>query len=97
MDCKYYVIGGQYEATCYGASATLAGAKRIARKHPELWDNWRGWRIPNIYRAEDVRTIEARGLICTPDGWQITIPRADALPYAVAEYRNGRAYWYNLD
>lgn len=97
MDRKYYIIGGQYEAICYGASATLAGAKRIARQHPELWDNWQGWHWPAIYRAEDVQSIESRGRITTPDGWRITVPRSGALPFACAQYRNGRAYWYNME
>ena len=27
---KYFVIGGQYAAYCYGAASTLLGAKRLA-------------------------------------------------------------------
>ena len=50
---NYYIIGGQYYAYCYGSAETLLGAKRIAAKHDEYWDNWQGWHRPKIYRAED--------------------------------------------
>ena len=50
---NYYVIGGQYQAFCYGGTETLEGAKRLATKHEEYWDNWQGWHKPVIYRAED--------------------------------------------
>ena len=93
MEKKYYVIGGQYESICYGASSTLAGAKRIARKHAEYWDNWQGWHIPDIYRAEDVHEVDSCGRITTPDGQKIIVPGEDALPCAFAWYKNGRAYW----
>ena len=50
---KYVVIGGQYEQYCYGTTATLLGAKRLARRNQEYWDNWAGWHTPAIYRLED--------------------------------------------
>lgn len=51
---KYAVIGGQYAYFCYGFSDTLHGAKMIATKNVEYWDNWQGWHTPKIYKAEDV-------------------------------------------
>lgn len=51
---KYVVIGGQYQCYYYGDADTLHGAKIIASKHLEYWDNWQGWHYPAIYRAEDV-------------------------------------------
>ena len=50
---NYYVIGGQYHAYCYGGSPSLLGAKQMAAKHDEYWDNWQGWHRPSIYAAED--------------------------------------------
>ena len=50
---NYYVIGGQYASYCYGGTPTLLGAKRLANKCVEYWDNWQGWHTPQIYRAED--------------------------------------------
>lgn len=50
---NYYVIGGQYTTIFYGGSETLHGARIIAGKHKEYWDNWQGWHTPKIYRAED--------------------------------------------
>lgn len=55
---NYYVIGGQYEHYCYGGAETLIGAKRIAAKHEEYWDNWQGWHRPRIYRAEDCVAVK---------------------------------------
>lgn len=52
-EIKYYVIGGQYEDYNYGGAATLLGAKRIATKNEEYWDNWQGWHKPSIFKAED--------------------------------------------
>lgn len=50
---KYQVIGGQYFFCRYGESDSLRGAKQIAAKHKEYWDNWQGWHRPKIYLAED--------------------------------------------
>ena len=55
---QFYVIGGQYEHFCYGGTPTLLGAKRLANKSREYWDNWQGWHTPQIYRAEDVSLVE---------------------------------------
>lgn len=55
---NYYVIGGQYVRYCYGGCKTLLGAKRLAAKHDEYWDNWQGWHRPKIYRAEDCVEVE---------------------------------------
>lgn len=49
MNKKYCVIGGQYQYYYYGSAPTLIGAKRLAGKHQEYWDNWQGWHIPDIY------------------------------------------------
>ena len=87
---KYYVIGGQYAAYCYGAAPTLLGAKRLAGKNPEYWDNWQGWHYPAIYRAEDVREV----VNFYGEGFA---PCEGARPVAAAEYNNGRAEWRELD
>jgi len=50
---NFYVIGGQYESYCYGGAHTLIGAKRMANRNQEYWDNWQGWHTPAIYYAED--------------------------------------------
>ena len=72
----YYVIGGQYDAFNHGGANTILGAKRLATKCAELWDNWQGWHIPSIYREED----------CKPQsnfyGEQI-LPIYGAIPVAV--------------
>lgn len=54
---NYYIIGGQYEYFCYGGAPTLIGAKRLANKHKEYWDNWQGWHTPKIYAADDCRPV----------------------------------------
>lgn len=77
---NYYVIGGQYESICYGGTPTLTGAKRLATKNAEHWDNWQGWHKPSIYRAEDTVEAESRGRILTPDGWTIRVPKDGATP-----------------
>lgn len=55
---KYYVVGGQYTQHFYGGSNTLHGAKILATKNAEYWDNWQGWHTPAIYNADDTRVIE---------------------------------------
>ena len=77
---KYYVIGGQYESHCYGGAPTLLGAKRLATRNMEYWDNWQGWHRPKVYCAEDTVEIESRGRMTTPDGWTIRIPKRGAEP-----------------
>ena len=54
---NYAVIGGQYAAYFYGFTPTLIGAKRLAGKNLEYWDNWQGWHAPKIYKIEDVEKI----------------------------------------
>lgn len=51
---KYYIVGGQYALRCYGACDTILGAKRIASKNVEYWDNWQGWHTPAIFRGADM-------------------------------------------
>ena len=68
---NYYVIGGQYESICYGGTPTLIGAKRLATKNEEYWDNWQGWHKPRIYQAEDTEVI---------DGVEIRVPVPGAMP-----------------
>lgn len=58
MEKGYAVIGGQYQSFCYGFAKTLLGAKRLASKHCEYWDNWQGLHTPKIYAAEDVMEVE---------------------------------------
>lgn len=77
---NYYVIGGQYESYCYGGTPTLLGAKRLANKNREYWDNWQGWHTPRIYRAEDIKVIESNGRILSYDGEKIRIPKDFAEP-----------------
>lgn len=74
---KYQVIGGQYESKWYGESDSLHGAKIIAGKNKEYWDNWQGWHTPNIYRAEDVLELESKGRTTSHDGVIIRIPNGD--------------------
>lgn len=77
---KYQVIGGQYEQHYYGESETLRGAEQIAARNREYWDNWQGWHTPRIYAADDVQTTISRGRITTPDGWEVIVPKLDAVP-----------------
>ena len=81
-EIKFYVIGGQYESMCYGGCPTLLGAKRLATKCMEYWDNWQGWHKPAIYRAEDTHIVITKGWICYRDGKEIRVPNSDALPIA---------------
>lgn len=82
----YYVIGGQYAALCYGWAKTLLGAKRLAGRHHEYWDNWQGWHIPAIYRAQDCCEVE------NFFGDQIA-PRGFAEPAASAYFSGNRVVW----
>ena len=77
---NYYVIGGQYESICYGGTPTLIGAKRLANKNVEYWDNWQGWHTPKIYKAEDTEIIIASGWITAYEGSEIRVPKYDAEP-----------------
>jgi len=51
---KFVVVGGQYYSHIYGSSSTLHGAKCIATRHAELWDNWQGWHVPSVYASSDL-------------------------------------------
>ena len=77
---KYQIIGGQYESHWYGESDSLRGAKCIATRNKEYWDNWNGWHTPSIYNAEDVEEIESRGRITSYDGTMIRVPKCGAEP-----------------
>lgn len=76
---KYQVIGGQYEPCWYGESDTMRGARCIATRHMEYWDNWQGWHKPCIYAAEDVKEIVSKGRITTRDGLTIRVPVGDPI------------------
>lgn len=79
---KYQVIGGQYESRYYGESDSFRGAKLIAKRNEEYWDNWQGWHAPAIYRAEDVREIESYGAVTVADGAIVRIPTPGAVALA---------------
>lgn len=87
---KYYVIGGQYECYCHGGAPTLLGAKRLAGRSMEFWDNWQGWNIPSVYRVEDTE-------ICNNFYGTNRCPVDGAHPVAVAEYDNGKIKWFFTD
>lgn len=82
---NFYVIGGQYAQYNYGGSETLRGAKLIAAKHDEYWDNWQGWHRPCIYAAEDCF------LANTQFNGEQMIHKREAIP--VAEYDMERKSW----
>lgn len=86
---NYYIIGGQYYFYCYGSAETMTGAKRIAGKHDEYWDNWQGWHRPSIYKAEDCILADTQF-----HGEQM-IPAEGAHPVAV--YDMDHKMWYNPD
>lgn len=83
---NYYVIGGQYDSFCYGGAATLLGAKRLAGQCLEHWDNWQGFHVPQIYKAED--TMEWENFY-----GKTRIPRLYADPVGTARYHNGKIQW----
>ena len=78
---KYQIIGGQYESYWYGESDSFLGAKQIAARNVEPWDNYQGWHTPAIYLSENTKAIESQGRIITHDGEIIIVPTGD--PYAV--------------
>lgn len=79
----YCVIGGQYKVVYYGSCPTLLGAKRLATKCAEYWDNWQGWHKPDIYLIEDTEEIEP--------GYRIPIKDPhERLPYACYDYDKKR-------
>ena len=60
---KYVVVGGQYNFRYYGESDSMIGAKRIATRNEEYWDNWQGWHVPSVYLSEDFRFDENGQLV----------------------------------
>lgn len=82
----YAIIGGQYEAYFYGFAPTLLGAKRMARKYMEYWDNWQGWHVPKIYKAEDVEKI-------TNFYGDVYAPKDGTLPVAAAWNDGDKIVW----
>jgi hypothetical protein len=87
---KYQVIGGQYESCWYGESDSLHGAKIIATKNMEYWDNWQGWNTPKIYNANDCYETESNGLVTMPDGCKIILKKYDAIPIAAKNKYSGK-------
>lgn len=77
---KFVVIGGQYEPNYIGQSDSIHGAKVIAGKNKEYFDNWQGWRTPHIYRAEDCEEREANGYITLFEGARYIFPKEGAEP-----------------
>lgn len=76
---KYQVIGGQYKFIWYGESDSLQGAKRIATKNEEYWDNWKGWHKPKIYTREQ----------CSKN----KIPKPEEKEWPVAEWDSNLKKW----
>lgn len=87
MNYNYYVIGGQYARFCYGGSNTLNGAKQLATKCREYWDNWQGWNTPRIYAAEDCVIADTEFFN------EQVIPKAGTFP--IVEYDNQKRRWIN--
>lgn len=77
---NYAVIGGQYESYHYGDTPTLIGAKRLANKNQEYWDNWQGWHTPKIYQIEDTMVITTRNWITLADGTETRVAKRGAYP-----------------
>lgn len=71
---RYHVIGGQYESYWYGETDSLHGAKCLAAKSEEYWDNWQGWHRPAIYTCDNVAVIESAGRVTSRDGMSIIVP-----------------------
>lgn len=80
----YYVIGGQYAYHYYGASKTLRGAKILASRNKEYWDNFAGRVTPCIYSAESVITTE--------DGSAMVLPLGDC-----SYYHDGKKWCENKE
>lgn len=87
---KYYVIGGQYQMTCYGATMNAADAKRLAVQHLALWDNWQGWHCPDVYYAADIISYD------DPVQGTIYYPALGAVPRykARVDQTTLRVTWY---
>ena len=82
---KYQIIGGQYKDYWHGESDSLHGAKIIASRCAEYWDNWQGWHTPVIYTADPVQD--------TPHDDYSQRARIDgARPFAYHDGHRWRAY-----
>lgn len=86
----YYVIGGQYESHFYGVSKTLLGAKSLASRNKEHWDNFQGWTTPRIYEESCVTFVESRRRITAVDGARIPVPVGECI-----YYHNGKKWCKN--
>lgn len=84
---KFCVIGEQYFPVHYGDAPTLLGAKRLAGKNLEYWDNWLGWHVPAVYRIEDVQKVYDDFA-----GWTLA-PKTNTEPIAWAVYSDGKIKW----
>lgn len=84
---KYYVIGGQYESHCYGYSESLRGAKAMASRNKEFWDNFQGWNTPRIYTEDAVQEVESKSRITSRDGETIIVPTGNC-----AWYHDGKTW-----
>lgn len=60
---------------------TLRGAKIIASRNKEYWDNWQGWHTPCIYAEDAVEEIKSIGRITSRDGETIIVPVGDCSWY----------------
>lgn len=86
LKAQYAVIGGQYRDYCCGETETLLGAKRLAGKSMEYWDNWQGWHIPKIYKLEDTEMVSL-------DGESVRVPKPGATAAAKGTYKDGKITW----
>lgn len=86
LKAQYCVIGGQYRDYCRGERETLLGAKRLAGKSMEYWDNWQGWHIPKIYKIEDTEIVPL-------DGESVRVPKPGATAAAKGTYKDGKITW----
>lgn len=78
---NYYVIGGQYLYLCHGTASTLIGAKRLATKCVEYWENCQSFRYPKIYEAKDIQEITSFDNECST-----YVPKENAEPIATREW-----------
>lgn len=86
LKAQYCVVGGQYRDYCCGERETLLGAKRLAGKSMEYWDNWQGWHIPKIYKIEDTEIVSL-------DGESVRVPKPGATAAAKGTYKDGKITW----
>ena len=82
MENRFCVIGGQHEYVCYGGAPTYTGAKRMAAKNTERWDNRRGICRPAIHKAEDTTEIDISFGRGHSGRMTIRVPKFDVQPMA---------------